>query len=354
MSRFMTSKLSNLVPYTPGEQPPRVSELIKLNTNESPFAPAPKIKEAICGSSIIEDLRLYSDPVTAELLREFSKYCNVESNNVIFGNGSDELLAFSFAAFGEKGFAFPDITYSFYKVFADLYFCDKQIVPLEEDFSIDVSKYKNIDKSVIIANPNAPTGIALTTERIEDLLNQNIDRLVIIDEAYVDFGGQSCISLTKKYDNLLVIGTFSKSRNLAGARLGYAIGNEKIIADLNTVKFSFNPYNINSLSMIAGIESVKDVDYFEECCSTIINNRENTIIELQKLGFTITESKANFLFASPPKITASEYFKKLRENNIVVRYFDAERIDNYVRITIGTDEQMKKLIETTKKILEEN
>ncbi len=351
MSRFMTSKLKNLVPYTPGEQPPKVAELIKLNTNESPFLPAPRIKEVISETLTIEDLRLYPDPASSNLVKEFASFYNVTEKNIIFGNGSDELLAFSFAAFGESGFAFPDITYSFYEVFADLFTCDKQTVALKSDFTIDIEEYKNLKQTIIIANPNAPTGLSLSQEIIEKLISQNLDRLHIIDEAYVDFGAESCVELTKKYDNVLVIGTFSKSRNLAGARIGYAIGDEKIIEDLNTVKFSFNPYNVNSMSMVAGIESVKDAEYFEKCCSLIIDTREKTRAALEMLGFTLTDSKANFLFASPPKISAAEYFQKLRDHNIIVRYFGADRINQYVRITIGTDEQMDKLIEATKSIL---
>ncbi len=352
MSRFLAKKLENLTPYTPGEQPKSTQTLIKLNTNESPFAPSPSIIKAVCNESQIENLRLYPNPTCDDLIGALaSKFC-VENCNITVGNGSDELLAFAFAAFCENGAAFADITYGFYPVFADLYSVKKQIVPLKDDFRVDISDYNNINSTLFIANPNAPTGLVLSITKIETLLCQNKNRLVIIDEAYVDFGAQSALQLIDKYDNLLVIGTFSKSRSLAGARIGYAVSNKEIIADLNTVKFSFNPYNLNRLSLIAGTCSILDDDYFKANCNEIIKTREFTKNEFANMGFSVTNSMANFIFVSPPnKISAFEYYNKLRENNIIVRYFNANRIDNFVRITIGTKTQMQTLIDVTKQIL---
>ncbi len=356
MSRFFANKLENLVPYTPGEQPKRTGELIKLNTNESPFAPSSFIEKALCNSEQIENLRLYPDPTCADFISELAKYYNVGKENITLGNGSDELLAFSFAAFCENGAAFADITYGFYSVFADLYSAKKFIIPLKQDFSIDVSEYAKINSTVFVANPNAPTGLALSLCKIENLVLQNKNRLVIVDEAYVDFGAQSAVQLTKKYDNLLIIGTFSKSRSLAGARIGYAIAHDDIIKDLNKVKFSFNPYNLNRLSLIAGINSVLDDNYFKNCCNEIINIREYTKKALLSMGFNLTNSMANFLFVSPPKgiesLSAKIYFDELRKKNIIVRHFNLPKIENYVRITIGTKQQMEKLISQSKQIID--
>ncbi len=355
MSRFWAKKLSDLVPYTPGEQPKSTGELIKLNTNESPFPPSKKVNEAILSNNEIDNLRLYPDPTCANLINVLSNHYNVSQSNITVGNGSDELLAFAFSAFCESGAAFADITYGFYPVFADLYNVKKNIVPLKNDFTIDVNDYENIDATLFIANPNAPTGLVLSLDKIEILLKQNNNRLVIIDEAYVDFGADSAISLIDKYDNLLIIGTFSKSRSLAGARIGYAVACKDIIKDLNTIKFSFNPYNLNRLSLLCGAASVLDNDYFTNCCNEIIDIREKIKEEFIALDFKVTDSKANFLFVSPPSgkdnFNAEKYFVALREKNIVVRYFNIPRINNYVRITIGTKEQMEKLIKATKDII---
>ncbi len=351
MSKFLNKNLSKLVPYTPGEQPKGVDKLIKLNTNESPFPPSTLVKKALHMHSA-DDLRLYPDPLCDELIEQFAVTYNVEKTKVTVGNGSDELLAFAFNAFCENGVAFSDITYGFYPVFASLYGVNASVVPLNDDFTIDINAYKKEKGTIIIANPNAPTGIELAQEKIIELLNQNKNRLVIVDEAYVDFGAQSAVSLLNQFDNLLIIGTFSKSRSLAGARIGYAIANSEIINDLNTIKFSFNPYNINRLSLLAGANSLKDNLYFKMCCKEIINTRQYTLNNLNDLGFTCTDSKANFLFVKPPeKLSAEQYYLKLRQNNILVRYFNAKRTSNYVRITIGTLDQMQTLIKATKKIL---
>ncbi len=357
MSRFFAGNLINLVPYTPGEQPKNAGELIKLNTNESPFAPSSFIKKAICEGEQIENLRLYPDPTCANFINELAKNYNVKSENVTVGNGSDEILAFCFAAFCESGAAFADITYGFYSVFADLYNIKKQIIPLKQNFSIDIKDYKNISATVFIANPNAPTGLALSTQEVEALVLQNENRLIIIDEAYVDFGAQSAVQLTKQYDNLLVVGTFSKSRSLAGARIGYAIANEDIINDLNKIKFSFNPYNLNRLSLIAGVNSLLDKDYFNNCCSEIIKTREYTKKKFSEMGFSVTNSMANFIFVSPPKLaknlSAENYFNALRQKNIIVRHFNLPRISDYVRITVGTKQQMQTLLQVNNDIINE-
>ncbi len=351
MSRFFDKKLSELVPYTPGEQPKGLKKLIKLNTNESPFAPSIHVKKQLMTCDL-DDMRLYPDPECTALIEAMAKAYCVQKNMVTVGNGSDELLAFTFNALCENGAVFPDITYGFYPVFAQLYGVCAKIIPLKEDFTIDIKQYEKEEGTVFIANPNAPTGIALPLESIKELLNQNKNRLVVVDEAYVDFGAQSAVSLVEEFDNLLVIGTFSKSRNLAGARLGYAISNSDIIADLNTVKFSFNPYNVNRLTLLVGTCAIEDELYFKMCCEQIIKVRESTSEALKAMSFTLTESKANFLFVQPPeKLTGEQYYNELRKKNIIVRHFNTPRTKNHVRITIGTNEQMDKFLQVTKSIL---
>ncbi len=351
MSKFLDKKLSALVPYTPGEQPKGLKNLIKLNTNESPFPPSTLVKKAL-HTCDFDDLRLYPDPECDEFLSTLSKAYGVKRNMVTVGNGSDELLAFAFNALCENGAVFPDITYGFYPVFAGLYGVNAKIIPLRQDFTIDVNDYEGEKGTLFIANPNAPTGIALSLSSIEKLLLQDKQRLVVIDEAYVDFGAKSAVSLLKKHDNLLVIGTFSKSRNLAGARIGYAVSSSDIIADLNTVKFSFNPYNLNRMSLIAGKCALDDELYFKMCCNEIIKVREKTGAALLEMGFQLTDSTANFLFAEPPEpLTGEGFYNKLRKSNILVRHFNVDRIKNRVRITIGTEEEMQKFIDVTKKMI---
>lgn len=351
MSRFLSEKFSNIEPYTPGEQP-KVSNLIKLNTNESPFPPSPKVIEAL-NKEEISKLNLYSDPDTKEVIDAIAKTFGVNANQVLMGNGSDEILAFAFQAFCDKNNqpCFADITYGFYPVFCELYGLEPEIIPLKEDLSIGIEDYIEKNKPIFIANPNAPTGLALSLSDIEKILESNKDSVVLIDEAYVDFGAESAVSLVDKYDNLIVSRTFSKSRNLAGARIGFAISNAQLIEDMCKMKFSFNPYNLNRLSIIAGKESVLDTEYFNRCISEIISNREYTVNELTKRGFTIPDSKANFIFAKHNTLSGEEYFNELRKRNIVVRYFSKERIKDYVRITIGSIEQMKALIEASDEIL---
>lgn len=351
MSRFLSQRYSKIEPYTPGEQP-KVDNLIKLNTNESPFPPSPNVLDAL-NVAEIERLNLYSDPDTKEVIDAIATVLGVKSENIIMGNGSDEILAFSFQAFcdNENQPCFADITYGFYKVFCELYCLQPEIIPLEDDLSILPEKYYNKNKPIFIANPNAPTGLALTVEQIEDILVRNKNSIVLIDEAYVDFGAESAISLIDKYDNLIVSRTFSKSRNLAGARLGFAVANSDIIADLAKMKFSFNPYNINRLSIIAGKESMLDIDYFNRCISAIIENRNYTVNELEERGFSTIESKTNFIFTKHNSISGEDYYTQLRKRNILVRHFNNERIRDYVRITIGSAEQMQALIKATDEIL---
>lgn len=351
MTRFLNDKLKALVPYTPGEQPKNMGELIKLNTNESPFKPAPGVIDAL-NREEAEKLRLYSDPNCVQLVEAIAEYHNIDTCCIMPGNGSDELLAFVFHGLCQAGAVFADITYGFYSVFSDMFNVKSKIIPLRADFAIDVSDYDGESGTVFIANPNAPTGMFLPLNAIRILLEQDRDRLVVVDEAYVEFGGESAQSLLAEFDNLLIIRTFSKSRSLAGARLGYAIGSPELIRDLNTLRFSFNPYNINRLSILAGAEAMRDVQYFNSCCARIISCREYITESLRSMGFSVPESRANFIFAGAnPKLGGAEYFKKLRENGILVRHFDSPRISDYVRITIGTREQMEKLCAVTSKLL---
>ena len=344
MSRFLIDRLSSLAEYVPGEQP-KDKKYIKLNTNESPFAPSKKVQQAINGS-VVDDLKLYCDPECTTLTDAFCSVYGVEPKNVIFGNGSDEILNFCFAAFfsEQNPVVFPDITYGFYKVFADLYPISYTEIPLGKNYEIEINDYIGIGKNIVIANPNAPTGLYLSVKEIEKIVESNKDNVVVIDEAYIDFGGDSCYPLTKKYDNLIVTGTFSKSRSLAGARLGFAIANEQLIKDLNKIKFSTNPYNINALTQAVGTAVLKDNDYYMDNCKRIVQNREFTTQELKKRGFRVLESKANFVFASHCEKSGEYLYQKLRESGILIRFFYKERIDNFLRITIGTKEQMDALI----------
>lgn len=351
MSEFFSDCLNGLVPYVPGEQP-RDKKYIKLNTNESPFAPSPKVIEAI-DKGQVSDLRLYSDPTADMLVGAIADYYSVDKDNVVTSNGSDEILAFIFRAFcgKSKGIVFPNVTYGFYKVFAQLFNIDYREIPLKKDFSIDVSDYENISDNVIIANPNAQTGVFLSVENVENLIKQNPERIVVVDEAYVDFGGQTVIPLVKKYKNLIVVQTFSKSRSLAGARVGFCVCDKALADDIKTVKFSFNPYNLNRLSIVAATEAIKDKDYFVKTTSQIIENREFTEKELDKLGFETVSSTANFLLTKPKGISAKELYLALKQKGVLVRYFDNSFIYDYVRITVGSREQMEILIQKTKEVL---
>lgn len=351
MSRFFSSKYSSLEAYTPGEQP-KDMKYIKLNTNESPFPPSPKVIEYAKEES--GRLNLYSDPESRVLTQKAADLFGVKYENVLMTNGSDEILNFAFMAFCDekKGIAFPAISYGFYPVFAELNHIPYKEIPLKSDFSIDVNDYCNIGMNIVIANPNAPTGLALSAEEIERIVTTNTDSVVIIDEAYVDFGAESVVELTKKYDNLLVTQTFSKSRSLAGARLGFGIGNEVLIADLNTIKYSTNPYNVNRMTSAAGIAAIEENDYYMNNCRTIAENREYTKAELTKLGFETLDSKSNFIFTRSDRIGGEELYLTLKKMGILVRHFTKPIISDYVRITIGTKEQMDALLSATKEILE--
>jgi len=353
MSRFLIRRLDALNPYSPGEQP-QDSKYIKLNTNECPYPPSPRVFEVINQDELCS-LQLYPDPEAKAFIKTLAEYYRVHPSQVMVGNGSDEILAFFFMAFcdNEKKVAFPDITYGFYKVFAKLFGVDALQIPLRDDFSIDAEDYVGLGRNIVIANPNAPTGLYLPLENIEKILKTNPNHLVLIDEAYVDFGGKSCLELLAEYDNLLICRTFSKSRALAGARLGYCIGTPEIIEDLNKVKFSFNPYNVNRLTLLAGKAALEDQEYFEDCRTKIIETREVSARRLKALGFQLTESKANFLFARHPNLPRKDCYSKLKERGILVRHFDEPRIRDYIRITVGTLEEMEILIKTLNDILEE-
>ena len=352
MSRFLTGKQKNLVPYTPGEQP-KILNLIKLNTNESPYPPAPQVVAA--AEEEAGRLHLYPDPTCSALCEAFAKRCGVDADEVIAVNGSDEILNFAFMAFcdEDRPAVFPDITYGFYPVFADLNHVPYTEIPLEEDLSVNPEQYTGIGKTIFLANPNAPTGIALSRDTVERIVASNPDSVVVVDEAYVDFGAETCIPLIKKYDNLLVTQTFSKSRSMAGARLGFGIGCKDLIRDLNTVRYSTNPYNINRMTMAAGIATLKYDEITVENCNAVRKTRTKTAEAMKKLGFEMTESTANFLFAKHPGVDGKELYLRLKDRGILIRHFDKARICQYNRITVGTPEQMNALIGAVKEILEE-
>ncbi len=351
-SIFFSDRFSSLVPYVPGEQP-REREYIKLNTNESPFPPAPGVTEAVTDEVL--RLNLYPDPESYDLRKTIAAHYGVKMDQVLVGNGSDELLNFAFMAYCDSNHPalFPDITYGFYSVFSELNHVPYIEVPLREDFSIDLSDYDELKGTVFLANPNAPTGLALSPDDIESMLRSHPDRMHVVDEAYVDFGWKSVLPLTDLYPNLLVIQTFSKSRSLAGARLGFAVGREELIRDLDMLKYSLNPYNVNRMTAAAGIVSVRESSYYMHNAAIIAENRDYTAEALRKLGFTVTDSAANFLFASTPDMSGRKYTEKLREHGILVRHFPKSRIEDYVRITVGTREQMDALIRETEQIIRE-
>ena len=352
MSRFLNQQYQSLEAYTPGEQP-RDMQYIKLNTNESPYPPAPSVVEAMTAEQV-ELLRLYSDPTAKNLKEKLAGLYGVSPENVFVSNGSDEVLNFAFMAFGGNGAVFPDISYGFYEVYAELYGIKAEKIPLEADFSVDYRKYCGKNKMVVIANPNAPTGMTIPVWQIEEIVKTNPDSLVLIDEAYVDFGGETCLPLTEVYDNLLVTRTFSKSRCLAGGRLGYAFATPAIIADLEKIKYSTNPYNINRLTLLLGEKTVDAEDYYQDKCAQIQKTRAWTVEQLEGLGFTVLPSRANFIFAKSDKIDGGELYRKLKEKGILVRHFTNPRICQYNRVTIGTQAQMQTLVNTVKEVLYEN
>ncbi|MEY8386593.1 histidinol-phosphate transaminase [Oscillospiraceae bacterium 38-13] len=350
MSRFLSPEALRCDPYTPGEQP-RDQQYIKLNTNESPFPPSPKVLDALSRAEA-EKLYLYSDPTCAALNQAIAKRYGLAPENVVSGNGSDEILAFAFRAFcgTGKGVAFADITYGFYEAQAALFGLEARRVPLREDFSLNVEDYMDFPGTVVIANPNAPTGMTVSAGELRRLVEGNPDRVVIVDEAYVDFGAESCAPMVREYGNLLVTQTMSKSRSLAGGRIGFALGAPELIADLNRVKYSFNPYSVNRLSLLAGAAAMEDEAYFQSCCRRIQENRAWTAEALERRGFTVLPSSANFLFARSGRISGEELYRSLKEAGILVRWFDRDRIRDFVRITIGSREQMEALAEQVSRL----
>jgi histidinol-phosphate aminotransferase len=352
MSKFLSLEARRLDPYTPGEQP-QDQQYIKLNTNESPFPPSPRVVKAVSRAEL-QKLYLYSDPACAALNAAIAKYYELQPENVITGNGSDEILAFAFRAFCGQGkpAAFADITYGFYEAQTALFGLEAERIPLREDFTLNVEDYMDFPGTIFIANPNAPTGMAISRTDIQRLLEKDPSRVVVVDEAYVDFGGESCVPMLYRYDNLLVVQTMSKSRSLAGGRLGFALGSAGLIEDLNRVKYSFNPYNVNRLSLIAGAAAVEDAAYFETCCKAIQGNRAWLTGELERLGFMVLPSSANFVFAKSDRISGGDLYRQLKENGILVRWFDRDRLRDFVRITIGSMEQMAALADALDRILE--
>ncbi|TDO98175.1 histidinol-phosphate transaminase [Marinomonas balearica] len=353
MSRFWTDKIANLDPYVPGEQP-QDKKYIKLNTNESPYAPSPKAVSAM-QDMVGSDLRLYPDPNSSSLKKALSKSYGLEENQVFVGNGSDEVLAHAFMGYfsGGKPLAFADITYSFYKVYAQLYSITPKIIPLTESFDIDVQDYQDLDVSgVVVTNPNAPTGKALSLDKIESVLHANPDVVVLVDEAYVDFGAGSAASLVNQYPNLLVVQTLSKSRALAGIRVGYALGHKDLIEGLERIKNSFNSYPIDRIALAGATAAVEDAEYLREISEKTIVTRQWAAIELKALGFQVLDSSTNFVFVTHPEKQAESIYMALKEQGILVRYFgNKPRIGEYMRITIGTDEEMNALIDALRALI---
>ncbi len=354
MSIYWSKLAERLVPYVPGEQP-KDKKYIKLNTNESPYPPSPKVLEAV-KNAVNEDLRLYPDPECDMLRTVIAEYYKLSKDEVFVGNGSDELLAFSFMAFFDPGktILFPDITYSFYPVYCNLINLDYETVPLDDDFNVPVEKFLKENGGVVISNPKAPTAKYMPLEEIRAIVEYNRESVVVIDEAYIDFGGESAVELIGNYPNLLVIQTLSKSRSLAGLRVGLALGNKELIDGLNRVKNSFNSYTLDRLALVGAVEAFRDEGYFRETRRKIIATREWIVSDLRSMGFTVLESKANFIFISHQKLGADTIFKRLREKGILVRYFKKPRIDNFLRVSIGTDKEMEAFRKALIEIIEED
>ena len=347
------NNLRKIEPYVPGEQS-KDKDIVKINANENPYPPSPKAIEAL-KSFNADSLRFYPSANATPLKEALAKYYGVEVDNIFLGNGSDDVLALSFQAFfnSDKPIAYPDITYSFYPVWCDLLKIPFKTYPLDDDFRINVEDYKEENGGVVIPNPNAPTSLCEGEEFIRTLLDYNQDSVVIIDEAYVDFGGYSSVQLTKEYDNLLVTGTFSKSRSLAGLRIGFAIGSKELINVLEAVKNSYNSYTIDSLSIAAGIASIGDDDYFKNTINKVIATRKKVTAELEKLGFTVFDSKTNFLFVTHKSYSSKEIFEYLKTKKVFIRYFNLPRIDNYLRITVGTEDEMSAFLSELKNYVKE-
>ena len=352
MSRFLSEKYKTLTPYAPGEQP-RDAQYVKLNTNESPFPPSPRV--VMAAEREAGRLNLYSDPECTLLKQAAAKLYGVAPENILPVNGSDEILYFAFLAFGDaqNPFAFADVSYGFYPVYARFCGVRSREIPLTGELAIDYRDYLGIREQILIANPNAPTGTCLPLSQVEEIVRANPDRVVIIDEAYIDFGGESCVPLIRKYDNLLVIQTFSKSRSLAGARLGFGIGDESLIRDLNTVKYSINPYNVNRMTQAAGVAAIEDDAYYRENAKQIMTIRAEAAEQLRELGFTVLPSCANFVFAKSDRIGGEELYQSLKSRGVLVRHFSKERIKDFCRITIGTRQEMDILMTNIQAILTE-
>ena len=352
MSRYFSARFAELEPYVPGEQP-QDQQYIKLNTNENPYPPLPEVAAAAAAET--RKLQLYSDTECTELRRILAGRLGVAPEELLMTNGSDEILYFAFMAFcdEEHPAVYPDITYGFYPVYARINRVPSREIPLREDWSMDLDRMSAEPGTLFIANPNAPTGVAVSRDEIEAVLRANPDRVVVVDEAYVDFGAESCVPLIRKYDRLLVTQTFSKSRSMAGGRLGFGIGDPELIRDLSTIKFSTNPYNVNRLTQAAGVACLEKDEYNAENCRKITETRVETAERLRQLGFEMTDSRANFLFARHPRIGGEALYRELKARGILIRHFSVERIRDYNRITVGTPEQMDTLVRTIRTILEE-
>ncbi|UOB52990.1 histidinol-phosphate transaminase [Acinetobacter junii] len=352
--RFWSPEVRDLEPYVPGEQP-KMQNLLKLNTNENPYPPSPKVVDAVQAvlTHQADALRLYPDPDATALKQAIAKQQNVDVSQVFVGNGSDEVLAHIFKAFfiQQEPILYPDITYSFYPVYSQFFGVQTKQIPLNEKFEIDISDYEQENGGIIITNPNAPTSIALGLDKIEQVLKANPNRVIVIDEAYVDFGAKSAVELVSRYENLVVCQTTSKSRSLAGLRVGFAIGQAHLIAALEAVKNSFNSYPIDRFAIAAAVASFEDQDYFQEQCEKVIASREKLVANLTELGFNVLPSKANFIFATHSLHDAAQLAEKLREQGIIVRYFNKPRINQFLRITIGTDEQNQRLVDSLKMLI---
>lgn len=352
--RFWSPEVRDLEPYVPGEQP-KIQNLLKLNTNENPYPPSPKVVDAVQAvlTHQADALRLYPDPDATALKQAIAKQQNVDVSQVFVGNGSDEVLAHIFKAFfiQQEPILYPDITYSFYPVYSQFFGVQTKQIPLNEKFEIDISDYEQENGGIIITNPNAPTSIALGLDKIEQVLKANPNRVIVIDEAYVDFGAESAVELVSRYENLVVCQTTSKSRSLAGLRVGFAIAQAHLIAALEAVKNSFNSYPIDRFAIAAAVASFEDQDYFQEQCEKVIASREKLVANLTELGFNVLPSKANFIFATHSLHDAAQLAEKLREQGIIVRYFNKPRINQFLRITIGTDEQNQRLVDTLKMLI---
>jgi len=349
MSRFMGARYSLFDAYTPGEQP-QDRRYIKLNTNESPYPPSPKVRQAL-NADEVEALRLYPDPECGALRASMAAQLGLDENQLLCGNGSDELLSFAFMAWGSRGAAFADVTYGLYRVLADLHQVKVTIVPLREDFALDDRDYLGLNRLIVIANPNAPTGMALKPRQLAYIAEQNPDGVVLVDEAYVDFGAESCLPLIGRYDNLCVVQTYSKSRSLAGARLGFVAGPAELIRDLKKIKNAINPYNVSRLTQRAGIAAMEDEDYYLLNARAIMQARDNTARALQAMGFEVLPSRANFLFARHAGIGGAALYMALKKRGVLVRHFGAERIKDYIRISVGSQEQMTAFLDAVREIM---